>query len=137
MTSGYLLDTVICIHFFKNEHGIADKMRIIGRKNYFISEITMAELAFGVENSHIDFRESNRQNLALFAQFMSTSILGIHDAIPIYAREKARLRQLGLIIPDFDLLIGATALAANLTLVTRNTKHFERIEGLPVENWIN
>jgi predicted nucleic acid-binding protein len=40
------------------------------------------------------------------------------------------LRRQGNLIPDFDLLIAATALRHDLTLVTRDTAHFERIEGL-------
>lgn len=39
-------------------------------------------------------------------------------------------------IDEFDLLIAATALAGDYVLVTDNVKHFQRIEGLRIENWI-
>jgi len=52
-----------------------------------------------------------------------------------YAQEKARLRKQGTPLDDFDLLIGASAVANNLILVTNNVKHFERIEGITIENW--
>lgn len=45
------------------------------------------------------------------------------------------LRRRGLLIEDADILIAATALAHDATLVTRNLKHFERIEGLKLETW--
>ena len=54
-----------------------------------------------------------------------------------YVKEKARLRKSGRIVGDFDLLIGATALRYNLTLVTRNTKDFENLAGIQLENWID
>ncbi len=40
-----------------------------------------------------------------------------------------------MVIDDFDLLIAATALTKNFVLVTNNEKHFNKIEGLPIENW--
>jgi tRNA(fMet)-specific endonuclease VapC len=53
----------------------------------------------------------------------------------VYAREKARLRKKGLPLDDFDFLIGATAIANKLTLVTRNVNDFNRLEGIKIENW--
>ena len=47
-----------------------------------------------------------------------------------FGRLRALLRQQGNLIPDFDLLIAATALEHDLVLVTRNRRHFERIPGL-------
>jgi predicted nucleic acid-binding protein len=47
-----------------------------------------------------------------------------------FARTRGQLRQGGNLIPDADLLIAATALQRNLTLVTRNKRHFARVPGL-------
>jgi tRNA(fMet)-specific endonuclease VapC len=46
------------------------------------------------------------------------------------------LRKSGILIDDFDILIGATVLVNNLMLVTNNEQHFNRIDGLMLENWI-
>ena len=62
--------------------------------------------------------------------------VGICDSIDRYAKEKSRLRKEGSLIDDFDLLIGCAALARDLVLVTDNEKHFSRIVGLKMENWI-
>lgn len=51
------------------------------------------------------------------------------------AEEKARLRKSGNIIDDFDLLIGATAIAFDLVMVTNNTDHFKRMKKLKLQNW--
>jgi tRNA(fMet)-specific endonuclease VapC len=50
---------------------------------------------------------------------------------------KAQLTQQGNIIMDADILIGSIAQANELILVTNNTKHFQRIPNLPLENWLN
>ena len=47
-----------------------------------------------------------------------------------FANHRARLRNTGLLIPDFDLAIAATALEHDLTLITHNRRHFGRIDGL-------
>ena len=48
---------------------------------------------------------------------------------------KSKLEKTGSRLDDFDLIIGAVSLAYNLTLVTNNEKHFQRIEGLKLANW--
>ena len=49
----------------------------------------------------------------------------------------ADLRKQGQIIEDDDIFIGATALINNCILVTDNVKHFSRIQGMKIENWIH
>ena len=52
----------------------------------------------------------------------------------LFGRERGRLRSTGKMVADFDLLIGATALRHDLTLLTNNRRHFEIIEGLRLES---
>lgn len=47
----YLLDTNICIHFFRGKFNLLDKFQKVNIQNCAISEITLAELVFGAENS--------------------------------------------------------------------------------------
>jgi len=47
----YLLDTNICVHFFRGKFNLIDKLESAGLENCAISEITLAELVFGAENS--------------------------------------------------------------------------------------
>ena len=56
-------------------------------------------------------------------------------AAEIFGMLKAELEKEGIRLDDFDLVLATCALAHNLTLVTNNTKHFERIAGLKLENW--
>jgi tRNA(fMet)-specific endonuclease VapC len=128
----YLLDTNICIYYLKGEFDIDRRIREVGLDNCSISEITVAELKFGAANS--TRIEENSKTVESFID--GISVLPIFSSLDFYARQKAKLRKHGLMIDVFDLLIGASAVAHSMILVTRNIKHFERIEGIRIENWI-
>ena len=128
----YILDTNICIYLSKGLFDLSAKIEDVGIDNCFISEITVAELKYGAANSN--FPEKNIDKVNLIQQIFT--IVYIFNSLDIYAREKARLRKVGNILDDFDLLIGATAISNNLTLVTRNISDFNRLNGLEIENWI-
>lgn len=92
-----------------------------------VSIIAVAELyegAFGTPDPEA--------TLASFREFLGDyAILPLTDKIiESFARMRAAPRRQGQMIPDMDLLIAATALAENLTLVTRNRRHFERVPGV-------
>lgn len=128
----YLLDTNICIFYLKGKYNLNDKFKEIGFENCCISEITIAELKYGAECS-------NRvaENLKMIDDFANELlIIPIFNSLSVYAKEKAKLRKSGKLIDDFDLLIGATAVANNLILVTENEKHLKRISKVKIQNWI-
>jgi tRNA(fMet)-specific endonuclease VapC len=127
----YLLDTNICIFYLKGLFQLADKIEQVGLSNCFISEITLAELKFGAENSQKI--ESNR--LVIQELQNKIQIVPIIGALDLYAKEKARLRRVGTPLDDFDLLIGTTAIANNLIMVTHDTNHFKRLQGIRLEDW--
>ena len=128
----YLLDTNICVHFLRGKFGMIKKFLEIGTENFAISEFTFAELVFGAENS-----SNPKKNLELIEVFTNQIvILPIFNAIYLYGKEKTRLRSKGLMISDFDLLIGCTAVDREMVMVTENLKEFERISGIKIENWV-
>lgn len=129
----YLLDTNICIHFLGNEYNIKEKIEKAGLENCLVSEITIAELKFGAENSQN--KEKNRKTIDEFVKRFS--IIPIYNSLDIYATEKARLRKKGKSLDDFDLLIGATAISNNFILVTRNVLDFDRMDGIEIKNWVD
>jgi len=132
MMEKYLLDTNICIYFLKGKYNLDVKLKQVGLQNCCISEITLAELKYGVECSNRI--SENKEMVDGFAQ--EVIILPIFNSLNIYAKEKARLRKSGKMLDDFDLLIGATAIANNLILVTENEKHLTRMSKINIENWI-
>ena len=128
----YLLDTNICVYFLKGLYNLDQKIAKAETENCFVSEITIAELKFGVENS-----ENKEKNQKTVDDFVSKfTIIPIFNSLDIYAKEKARLRKKGNPLDDFDLLIGSTAISNNLILVTRNVSDFERLDGIEIENWV-
>ncbi|MBK8777768.1 MAG: type II toxin-antitoxin system VapC family toxin [Saprospiraceae bacterium] len=127
----YLLDTNIAIFYMKGKYNLDERFGNITPGNLFISEITLAELKYGVENS--EHSEKNRKVLDLF--LTGVKILPIFHALDLYAKEKVRLQKAGTRIDDFDLLIGTTAITHNLVMVSNNTSHFKRIKGIKLEDW--
>lgn len=127
----YLLDTDICAFYLSKKYSLREKIASVGEENCFISEITIAELLFGAHKS-MDY-ESNKQDPIKIMKF--ANLVRLLPSYDLYGKEKARLQKAGQIIPEFDLLIGATAVYHNMVLVTNNIKHMSRIEGIQLQNW--
>lgn len=127
----YLLDTNICIFFIKGQFELDIKIEKVGSHNCFISEITIAELKFGVENS-----KTPEKMRPIVEDFISKfAIIPIFNSLGIYAKEKARLRKNGIIIDDFDILIGSSAVVNEFVMVTNNVNHLGRLENIEIEDW--
>ena len=128
----YLLDTNICIHFFRGKFDLLSKFEEIGIENCAISEITLAELVYVAEKS-----QNPKKNHKLIEDLIEqVAVLPLYSAIYTYGKEKARLSAIGQNISDFDLLIGSTAVENELIMVTENLSEFERIKGIKIQNWI-
>lgn len=128
----YLIDTNTCIYYINGKFNLKKKFEEVDPDNCFISEITLAELKFGVENS----QKKEKNQLALDNFLTGVKIVPIFHSLDLYAKEKSRLRKAGATIDDFDLLIGVTAVTHNLVLVTNNTNHFKGIKEIKLENWV-
>lgn len=115
----------------KGKFELEVKFENVTNDNCFISEMTLAELKFGVEKS--DKPEKNKKALNNFLS--GVQILPIFHSLDLYAKEKARLQKAGTPIDDFDLLIGVTSVTHKLVMVTNNTNHFKRISGINLEDW--
>lgn len=131
MTIQYLLDTDWVIHYLNEHQGIVQRLDALLDDGLGLSIISLAELYEGVYYSRDP--EGDEQDLNDFLRGMT--ILGIDEVVcKIFGRQRGRLRAEGLLIGDTDLLIGATALQYDLTLLSNNRRHFERIEGLRIES---
>ena len=126
----YLLDTCILIDIFGGRRGYHEKIGKIGFSNYCTASICIAELYVSA---------FKKQKDAFFHQIeWVTNNFACYPADPsicTYARLRACLKQDGRRIEDFDLLIASIAIDNDLTLVTRNPRHFDRIPDLKVEVW--
>ena len=128
----YLLDTNICVFYFKRKYDVPDRLLQVGFENCAISEITLAELIYGAECS-----VNAEKNMGIVNNFIQkVRVLPILNVIGLYAKEKSLLRKTGNMIDDLDIFIGATAIANNMILVTDNEKHLSRLSKIQIENWI-
>ena len=93
--------------------------------------VSLAELYEGIYYSTDP--EGNERDLADFLRGV-TVIAVDPETCKLFGKARGALRASGNLVGDFDLLIGATALRHDLTLMTNNRRHFERVEGLRLES---
>jgi tRNA(fMet)-specific endonuclease VapC len=132
----YLLDTNICVFYLRGKFNMSQKIKDAGAENCFISEITILELEYGIENAEPQYQTAQRLSFQKFIDFFEGRILPIRPCFAVFAQQKARLRRKGMPISDFDALIGSTALALGYTMVSENVREFQRLEGVDLENWV-
>ena len=130
----YLLDTNICIYIIKKKPAdVLKTLKTKSKKDIYVSSITIAELEYGIAKSQ--FPEKNK--IALIEFLSIFNILPFDDADAVdFGEIKKELEKKGKIIGPMDLLLAAQAKSRKLILVTNNTKEFERVEGLKIENWL-
>ena len=133
----YMLDTNICAYILRGKYNLNECVKAVGgMENCYISEITVAELKFGKEYGKLKGGPKYKdQKLDEF--FNDINVLPIAPVFDLYGVEKARLRMAGTPTSDYDLLIGCTAVAEDMVMVTQNVKDFKNIKGIKIENWID
>jgi len=128
----YLLDTDICIYWLKARYSVREKINQIGWSEISICVITTAELYYGAYNSNR--AKENLDRAEFFIQQLPVFPL-TDAALRCFGELKTQLRKIGRPIADFDLMIASVALTEGKILVTNNTRHYDRITGLKIENW--
>ena len=127
----YLVDTDWVIHYLHGHTVIVERLDELQLQGLVLSIVSLAELYEGVYYSRDP--EGDERDLNDFLR--GTTVLGIdEDICKTFGREHGQLRAVGLMIGDFDLLIAATDLQYDPTLLTNNRRHFERIDGLRIES---
>ncbi len=133
----YLLDTDICSYAVRARDprllAVMEEKARAGA-DLSISVVTYAEMRLGAERS----RHAERYNLAIraFCDRLSGVLAWDRPAADRFANLQARLLETGNPIGGNDAMIAAHALTLDRVLVTNNEKHFSRVPGLTVENWV-
>ena len=127
-----LFDTDICVELLRGNKNIIHKKERAGF-GVGISCITVAELFYGAEKSAM-----TEANYSLVEEFLLTvKIINLDLSISKkFAQLKNNLEKEGMLLPDADILIAATALEKCKKIITGNIKHFIRFKELDLENWI-
>ena len=131
----HLLDTNICIYLINRKPPkVVQRLLVHEPGNIGLSSITVAELRYGAAKSA--YVERNHRALDQFLLPFAVAPFDL-DAAAAYGDLRADLERRGMPIGPLDSLIGAHALALDVTLVTNNKREFERVKGLRIENWIS
>ena len=128
------LGTNICIYLIKKRPPkVLERFREHSPQDVAISTITLFELEYGVEKSQ--YRQRSEDALAKF--LLPLSLIDLDRSAAMEAATiRAQLEKAGMPIGPYDLLIAGLALSRDMTLVTNNSKEFERIHHLRLENWV-
>jgi tRNA(fMet)-specific endonuclease VapC len=128
-----MLDTNICVYIIKKKtEKIVKTLQQKRTSGLAISSITLAELEYANENSI--YKERNKIALLEFLAIIDIKKFD-EKAAQEYGKVKKQLKDKKCLIGPFDMLIGAHAKSLNMILATNNTKEFERITGLKIEDW--
>jgi len=133
--AGYLLDTNVLSEVIRKRPAVAvmARLRDAPQDALFTSSVSVMELRFGAVRS--------ARGSSLWERIRK-DVLARVKILPLREEEASRagdilgdLESRGALIGIEDVMIGATALVADLVVVTRNVRHLGRIRGLVVENW--
>jgi tRNA(fMet)-specific endonuclease VapC len=128
----YLLDSDTCIFAIRSNKPLLRRLASVEPGHWAISAVTAFEIAKGIE-----LHPGTRARFAS-EQFLETAqVLEVTADVAIAAAKvHAYLKALGRPAGIADELIASQAIHSKMTLVTNNTKHFENVPGLKLENWL-
>ncbi|MCX7122233.1 MAG: PIN domain-containing protein [Gammaproteobacteria bacterium] len=130
----YLLDTCTISHFTKGHLTIGQHLKQTPPNFLAVSTTTLMEIEYGLK---LNPARAEQINLVIETLLAHITIL------PFEARDakiagslRAELKKLGAPIGPYDLIIASQAVSHGLILVTQNTKEFERVPALILEDWL-
>jgi tRNA(fMet)-specific endonuclease VapC len=128
----YVLDTNTLIYFFKGLGNVGQNLLATAPKDIGIPAVVLYELQYGIEKSTQPRKRKNQLR----------ELCSVVDVLPFSTREaevtgaiRAALERKGTPIGPYDVMIAATTICCQGTLVTNNTKEFKRVPGLKIVNW--
>ena len=129
----FMLDTNICIYILKKHPDkVLEKFQMFD--DIHISTIVYSELQYGIELSPDKVKQSRLNQLIDFLSLLTIDSWD-QNAADHYARVRSYLRTQGESIGNMDMLIASHALSTNSVLITNNSREFERVPELKIENW--
>ncbi len=128
----YLLDADTVSFALRGQGQVAARILEHSPSELCLSSITLAELGFGAEA-----KRSPKLRRALRSFVGEVGVVPFDEAAALrYAVLAAQLARTGTPIGTLDTLVAAHALSLGLTVVTNDTRHFGRVPGLKIENWL-
>lgn len=130
----YILDTDMCSYIIRERPAsVLAHFRKLNMEQVCISTVTYAELLYGVERSCS--KKINRPIVDDFVRHLAV-IAWSREAAEHYGHIRADLEARGALIGAMDMMLAAHARSLRAILVTNNRKHFTKVKGLKLENWV-
>jgi len=130
-----MLDSNACIHVITGRvPSVRERLQVIPPEQIGVSAVVVAELQFGISLAAPTRRATNQEALNRFLEMVVEEDWPA-EAATVYGELRTALRRSGQPVGANALLIGCHALYRQRVLVTRNLREFERLQGLPVEDW--
>lgn len=128
-----ILDTNICVRFLRGEESVVRRLLDADENDDLrIPAMVEGELFYGVEKS--ERRDENREKVKALLAFLPVCHAD-DETMEKFGELKAKAEAAGRRVDDADVIIAATAMRHGALLVTGNTRHFSRFDGLEIENW--
>lgn len=126
-----MLDTDTVSFFWRDEGQVAAKIMAHPPSALCVSAITIAELRFGA-----DKRKPSKLHAKIDTLIATVEVVPFDEVCARhFGAITSALAREGTPIGDRDVMIAASAIAVQATLITRNVQHFKRVRDLRVENW--
>ena len=128
-----ILDTNICVRFLRGEESVVRRLLDADENDDLrIPAMVEGELFYGVEKS--ERRDENREKVKALLAFLPVCHAD-DETMEKFGELKAKAEAAGRRVDDADVIIAATAMRYGALLVTGNTRHFSRFDGLEIEDW--
>ncbi len=128
----FIVDTDILIEFLRGNPLLAEKFPK-HQEELFTTSINIAELVYGAWKSKKQEKSLSEVEVLLQnIRILNFTVSSAHR----FGEIKSALERKGMPLSDTDLFIASIALASNSIFVTHNTKHFLKIPGLKVIDWL-
>ena len=132
----YVLDSNIVSALMRGDPGVIEQLSQLRRDEVLLPQAVLSEIRYGLERL-----PRSKRRLGLEREFERIAMTlprssWTDEVSDRFGALKARLDSKGTALEDFDLAIAAHALAENAVLVTANTRHFDRVPGLELRNWL-
>ena len=128
-----ILDTNICVRFLRGEESVVRRLLDADENDDLrIPAMVEGELFYGVEKS--ERRDENREKVKALLAFLPVCHAD-DETMEKFGELKAKAEAAGRRVDDADVIVAATAMRHGALLVTGNTRHFSRFDGLEIEDW--
>ena len=129
----YLLDTCVISDFIKGNHNVIQRIKSEQPVNLAVSSVTVMELQYGLK---LNPQRAKKISPIISALLRTITVIAYDSRCAEQtAIIRAQLKAVGKPIGPYDIMIAGTAIEHSLIMVTANTKEFNRINSLDIENW--